>query len=841
MRGRILRAALAILIAGASMPSGSRAVLAVCVLLAGCGGSSPDPCKPATLAAGAGPAQSVAKHATVQLDGSAVGVRGNVSFVWRLDAVPPGSTASLSAADSARPSFVPDQAGVYVASVVAQDSCGPSAPAVTAVAVANGAPVASGGPDQQALPGDTVTLDGSGSSDPDQDAISFQWSLVSRPAGSNTALSSATAEKPTLVPDQFGTYVALLTVTDGAATSTPAAVVVRAGVTGPTGNCSPAAPPVALVGPDQSLSFSSSVQLDGTQSTTGRNGALKFKWTLTSVPSGSTARLDSDTTARPSFFVDRRGVYVVTLVVNDGCVDSAPATVKITRANNPPNVFLFSPSSPVPILAPVDFQFSTFDFDNDPLTFAWQIVSAPAGSTAGFADATARSPGFSPDLPGSYTVSLVVNDGLASSPPATTSFTAVNLPPVAVAGPDQTVGLGAKVTLDGSASHDPSHRAMTFAWTLQGPPGSTATLSDPASPRPTFTPDVTGTWRAQLTVTAGGLSSQAATSVAVWPAVERFAHRVTDAAYSTALDRLVTVATDPNALYIYDPRSKVEDVVSLSLVPASVNLTADGRFAIVAHDSAVSQVDLVAKTVVTTLPFLGDLALAVPGDNAFVYAFPRTPAGDHVRIQAQPLAGGTETTVTSALIGVPHARVRNGAGALYVTTDQGFGFGGIEKYALAAGKPVLVPLAPGAGSNTCGNIWLSEAGTRMFTRCESVLRVSSSPADDLTAGGTLGHPNGATVLIRHLSDSAAAGEISAVTGADSPFFNGPDDQALRRWRASDLSQIESVPFPSEVLGPNSFHWNGRFAFYRSDGSERYVVLQLDPAAAALQDFGVVVF
>jgi len=70
------------------------------------------------LSAGAGAAQSVAKHATVQLDGSAVGVRGNVSFVWRLDAVPPGSTASLSAADSARPSFVPDQAGVYVASVV---------------------------------------------------------------------------------------------------------------------------------------------------------------------------------------------------------------------------------------------------------------------------------------------------------------------------------------------------------------------------------------------------------------------------------------------------------------------------------------------------------------------------------------------------------------------------------------------------------------------------------------------------------------------------------------------------------------------------------------------------
>src|SRR3954462_14927616 len=133
MRGRILRAALAILIAGASIPSGSRAVLAVCVLLAGCGGSSPDPCKPATLAAGAGPAQSVAKHATVQLDGSAVGVRGNVSFVWRLDAAPPGSPPSRSAADSARPSFVPDQAGVYVGSEVPKSSREPSDKAVSRI------------------------------------------------------------------------------------------------------------------------------------------------------------------------------------------------------------------------------------------------------------------------------------------------------------------------------------------------------------------------------------------------------------------------------------------------------------------------------------------------------------------------------------------------------------------------------------------------------------------------------------------------------------------------------------------------------------------------------------
>jgi hypothetical protein len=34
---------------------------------------------------------------------------------------------------------------------------------------------------------------------------------------------------------------------------------------------------------------------------------------------------------------------------------------------------------------------------------------------------------------------------------------------------------------------------------------------------------------------------------------------------------------------------------------------------------------------------------------------------------------------------------------------------------------------------------------------------------------------------------------------------------------------------------------GRFVFYRSDGSERYVVMQLDQAAAVVQDFGIATY
>jgi hypothetical protein len=96
-------------------------------------------------------------------------------------------------------------------------------------------------------------------------------------------------------------------------------------------------------------------------------------------------------------------------------------------------------------------------------------------------------------------------------------------------------------------------------------------------------------------------------------------------------------------------------------------------------------------------------------------------------------------------------------------------------------------------------------------------------------------------LLRHLSDSTAAGEISAVASADEFFFPASDDRTLRRWTADGLIAREAVSFPAEVIGTASFRWQGRFVFYRSDGSERYVLMQLDPTAGALQDFGFVIF
>jgi hypothetical protein len=67
--------------------------------------------------------------------------------------------------------------------------------------------------------GTEVTLDGSGSSDPDGDDLTYSWSLTA-PSGSDAALSDRSAAAPTFTPDQSGSYTATLEVSDGDASDT---------------------------------------------------------------------------------------------------------------------------------------------------------------------------------------------------------------------------------------------------------------------------------------------------------------------------------------------------------------------------------------------------------------------------------------------------------------------------------------------------------------------------------------------------------------------------------------------------------------------------------------------
>ena len=64
------------------------------------------------------------------------------------------------------------------------------------------------------------------------------------------------------------------------------------------------------------------------------------------------------------------------------------------------------------------------DDDGDSLTYAWQLVAVPEGSTAELAAAVTAMPSFTADVAGEYVIELVVNDGHEDSAPDTVTVTA---------------------------------------------------------------------------------------------------------------------------------------------------------------------------------------------------------------------------------------------------------------------------------------------------------------------------------------------------------------------------------------------------------------------------------
>jgi hypothetical protein len=335
--------------------------------------------------ADAGPDQTVRVTERVQLNGAAsADPDGNaLVYSWSFVSRPAGSAAVLSNPGAVNPSFVADRPGNYDVQLVVGDGSLSSAPDRVTISTVNSVPVANAGPDQSARVGDLAVLDGRASSDVDGDAITYAWRIVSAPGGSTAALIDATTVQPRITLDAAGTYVFELIVSDAGSTSAPDTVVVS------TVNTAPVARP----GANRAVALGALVPLDGSASSDVDGNALTYTWALLSRPAGSAAVLSNAGVVNPSFSADLPGSYVAQLIVNDGFVDSAPASVTITTENAAPRANAGADQT-VPLGAPVQLDGSaSSDPEGAALTYAWSITSRPAGSSATLNAGQHRQPG----------------------------------------------------------------------------------------------------------------------------------------------------------------------------------------------------------------------------------------------------------------------------------------------------------------------------------------------------------------------------------------------------------------------------------------------------------------
>lgn len=268
--------------------------------------------------------------------------------------------------------------------------------------IENTAPIAHPGQNRSVDGFSLVILDGSLSSDPENDSLNYHWQQIS---GTTVNLNSSTIVSPNFdAPNINDTLIFSLSVSDAEFTSEAKEV----SITIQSVNSAP----IADAGTDKIVLGLSDVYLDGSLSRDPENETLTYTWNQSS---GTIVTLQNADTISPNFFAPNiNDTLVFSLTVNDGELSSVMDTVFITtKPINTPPIAHAGVDRYVGSLSVVALNGTlSEDADNNPITFTWSQTSGPSVILS---DVHAAKPIFTANTDGQLIFSLIVNDGQDNS------------------------------------------------------------------------------------------------------------------------------------------------------------------------------------------------------------------------------------------------------------------------------------------------------------------------------------------------------------------------------------------------------------------------------------------
>jgi PKD repeat protein len=270
-------------------------------------------------------------------------------------------------------------------------------------------------------------------------------------------------------------------------------------------------PPVADAGPAQAVFVGDLVRLDGTGSYDPDGDPIAlYMWTMDTIPAGSTANLDNPFGDTPAFTPDLDGVYVISLIVTDGELESLADTVSITAAfNQPPTAE--ATADPIEGVAPLTVSFDgtgSFDPEGAALYADWTFGDSSLPVQGLLASHTYTAAG-------TYWATLTVVDeqGLLDTDSVEIVVAPdTNNPPTAnpVATPNS--GTAPLVVTFAAQAADADNDPLTYLWNF-GDPDSADNESTLANPDHVY--EAPGTYVAWLTVSDGQEEVSASVAVVV--------------------------------------------------------------------------------------------------------------------------------------------------------------------------------------------------------------------------------------------------------------------------------------------------------------------------------------
>jgi subtilisin family serine protease len=213
------------------------------------------------------------------------------------------------------------------------------------------------------------------------------------------------------------------------------------------------------------------VTFDGSRSSDQNGDALTYRWRFDPFI------IANGTGVSPTFTYTQKGRHVVSLIVNDGTLDSEVATTIVDIPNHAPVANVGGPYSGLGMTL-ITFNGAGSDIDGDTLSFSYTVRDS-SGQT--FVPSQGNGGFF---FPGTYTVTLVVSDSITQSAPSTTTLTVANSLPTVNAGADITAARGQTVQLAANGQ-DRDGQIVAYAWRQVS--GQAVSLTNATSAQLTFT------------------------------------------------------------------------------------------------------------------------------------------------------------------------------------------------------------------------------------------------------------------------------------------------------------------------------------------------------------------
>lgn len=377
---------------------------------------------------------------------------------------------------------------------------------------ANQAPTANAGPDQVVTVSSTVTLDGTGSSDPDGTITDYQWTQISGPS---VTLSSSTASQPTFTaPSSPATLVFGLVVTDNlnedsAQDTVTISVQDKVGYVAEAGHATS-----TTTGTSFDIPISKTVQIGHTLlvSVVVDDPAIS---SVAPVMSATDTQGNTYTMDAQGYRDDTLAVTILSCYVTDALTPSDTITITsdtvrgrwaatvaefdnihqnsfdvAASMNGNPSTNLVSGTT-VATENQVEVVFASFGFGmGSSPTFSagahYQQAGSQQGTTFGSSDrgVAAEYRIYTASATHEATATLTSPSGYAGAIATYAADLITDVEFVADAGPDQTVAAFEEVTLDASGSSDEDGVVVDYLWTQTD--GPTVSLSSDSVVQPTF-------------------------------------------------------------------------------------------------------------------------------------------------------------------------------------------------------------------------------------------------------------------------------------------------------------------------------------------------------------------